>query len=189
MEEKDLFLNSHRIALVIPCVLFPYAILLFLYLLMIDQTIIETVFMNDALLPLGILILFLSVAFFLSVLTAIAALVNHWDAAYCAKMVFFVKLLQIPAYILIFILGVLFFITIFTFAFSIAFVIFDVVLIIMTGLMGTSAAVRAYKEDMCTFGQMVLLSIAQYIFCVDVFASLYLYLKTRKAQQGKEVLN
>lgn len=189
MKENNRFLNIHRIAWLFPCASFPYALLLFLYILFYRTEIIEKYFMNTVFIPLGILIGYLVIAFVFTVGVVFASLRDEWDSRFCSKIVLIIKLVQIPAYILIFILGTLFLITIFTFGISLAFVIFDVSLIIMTGLLGTAAVVRAYKEGKCSFLWAVFLSVSQYIFCIDVFVSLYLFFMVREKTNNIEVQN
>ncbi len=180
MEEKDIHSNYHRIAFVVPCVLYPYVILLFLYLLMGETELFGKLFNNDGFLGIGILILFLAVACIFALVAAMYGIFHEWDSLFCSKMVLAVKLLHIPAYIIIFLLGIMFSVMIFTFVISFLFIIFDVILITVTGMLGTTAAIRAYKEGKCSLKWAIFLSVCQYIFCIDVFVSLYLFCMVRE---------
>lgn len=91
-----------------------------------------------------------------------------------------VKLIQIPAYLAIFVLGVLFFISIFTYVFSIFFILYDAAAILLTGLIGVAAVIRAHAEGRATDAFAVINGILQFIFCVDVVSSIVVYVRARK---------
>lgn len=91
-----------------------------------------------------------------------------------------IKLVQIPAYLAIFVLGVLFFLTIFTYAFSVFFVLFDCITIFLTGFVGLTANLRAYKERKCSGSFAALNSVCQFVFCIDVISAVVVYICSRK---------
>ena len=100
-----------------------------------------------------------------------------------SKTAFFnmlIKLVQIPAYLAIFVLGVLFFLTIFTYAFSVFFVLFDCITIFLTGLVGLTANLRLYKERKCSGSFAALNSVCQFVFCIDVISAVIVYICSRK---------
>lgn len=84
------------------------------------------------------------------------------------------------AYLAIFVLGVLFFITIFTYAFSVFFVLFDCITIFLTGLVGLTANLRLYKERKCSGSFAALNSVCQFVFCIDVISAVVVYICSRK---------
>ena len=69
-----------------------------------------------------------------------------------AKTAVTVKLCQIPAYILIFLLGVAFFFSIFTFAFSLALAVLDGLALLLSGLLTVAAVIRADRQGIYSFG-------------------------------------
>ena len=79
-----------------------------------------------------------------------------------------------------FVLGVLFFLTIFTYAFSVFFVLFDCITIFLTGLVGLTANLRVYKERKCSGSFAALNSVCQFIFCIDVISAVVVYICSRK---------
>ena len=91
-----------------------------------------------------------------------------------------IKLVQIPAYLAIFVLGVLFFLTIFTYAFSVFFVLFDCITIFLTGFVGLTANLRVYKERKCSGSFAALNSVCQFVFCIDVISAVVVYICSRK---------
>ena len=79
-----------------------------------------------------------------------------------------------------FVLGVLFFLTIFTYAFSVFFVLFDCITIFLTGLVGLTANLRLYKERKCSGSFAALNSVCQFVFCIDVISAVIVYICSRK---------
>ncbi len=160
-----------------------------MYLLISKTATFGELFMDNALIGIAILIAFLLIAVLFAVTVSLTALKNEWDSIFWSKAVMLVKLLHIPAYIAIFILGVLFAITIFTFAISLVFVVLDLLLIATTGFMATTAAWRAYKEGKLSLKKAIFLSIFQYIYCIDVFASMYMYFYVEGKSIASEAKN
>ena len=107
-------------------------------------------------------------------------LAKGWGARQTAFFNMLIKLVQIPAYLAIFVLGVLFFLTIFTYAFSVFFVLFDCITIFLTGLVGLTANLRLYKERKCSGSFAALNSVCQFVFCIDVISAVIVYICSRK---------
>lgn len=93
------------------------------------------------------------------------------------------KLIQIPSYIVIFVLGVLLTITIFTFAFSILMFFFDYLTLIMTGLINSAAVINASRKKAVSFGKNIWIIILQFVFCADVVASIIFYIKIKNIRR------
>ena len=147
-----------RFLLLIPVMIQPYILLFALYSIFINQYIVERFFGGN-----GLWLLF--VIFVTIVISFICTLI---------------KLVQIPAYLAIFVLGVLFFLTIFTYAFSVFFVLFDCITIFLTGLVGLTANLRLYKERKCSGSFAALNSVCQFVFCIDVISAVIVYICSRK---------
>lgn len=97
-----------------------------------------------------------------------------------AKSAMITKLIQVPAYTTILVLGVLLAITAFTIPFSIGLFLFDSLTLFLTGLLTAAAAINAVRQGFVTAMDCVLIMVLQFIFCIDVVASIILYLKLRK---------
>ena len=111
-------------------------------------------------------------------------LAKKWDAKKVALANMIVKLIQIPAYVVTFLLGVIFILTIFTYALSFLLVLFDCLTIILTGLTGACAAIRSYKEQKTTIAFSVANGILQFIFCADVVCSILLFVKCKTQKKA-----
>ncbi len=158
--------------LLIPAGIFPYVLLISLYCLF-----------SETLTPLfliGVLFLLFLVAFICNAVFVSLSMVQKWNAKGIALANMVVKLIQIPAYLAIFVLGVLFFISIFTYVFSIFFILYDAAAILLTGLIGVAAVIRAHAEGRATDAFAVINGILQFIFCVDVVSSIVVYVRARK---------
>ena len=94
-----------------------------------------------------------------------------------------VKLVQIPAYAGILLLGMGFSLTVY-FAVNVVFFLFDVLTIALSGLLGVAAVSRAQEEGIFTKYHAERLGIFQFIFCVDVVASMISYCRLRRAEKS-----
>ena len=94
-----------------------------------------------------------------------------------ARAVMIVKLVQIPAYAWILLLTVYF-------AVNVVFFLFDVLTIALSGLLGVAAVSRAQEKGIFTKYHAERLGIFQFIFCVDVVASMISYCRLRRAKKS-----
>ena len=168
--------------LLLPGAVFPYMVLLSLYGLF-SGFFVNTIYQNPLLL-IPTLFLFFILALGCSIIFFAMGLAKKWDAKKVALANMIVKLIQIPAYVVTFLLGVICILTIFTYALSFLLVLFDCLTIILTGLTGACAAIRSYKEQKTTIAFSVANGILQFIFCADVVCSILLFVKckTQKKQ-------
>ena len=101
---------------------------------------------------------------------------GEWDTRSIALANMAVKLLQIPAYVLWFILGASMFLFGF---FAVSFVV-DAMTIVLSGLVGLAAVLRCRKAGILTRSQAVRYGVLQFVFCVDVVSAIILYGKTKE---------
>lgn len=163
--------------LLLPGAAFPYMVLLSLYGLF-SGFFVNTIYQNPLLL-IPTLFLFFILALGCSIIFFAMGLAKKWDAEKVALANMIVKLIQIPAYIVTFLLGAIFILTVFTYALSFLLVLFDCLTIILTGLTGACAAIRSYKEQKTTIAFSVANGILQFIFCADVVCCILLFVKCK----------
>lgn len=171
------------IGLIFPLIL-PYVFLLGMGgILFFDGKIIEGVFGNFPNFVLFVIGLFL-LALIAVIVTATLAIARKWDGREVAKANMIVKLLQIPAYILIFAEGVYFSFSmmLLTPVAGVLFMLFDCTVIFMTGSIGAIATVRCYKEYGLDKKFAIILGIGQFIFCVDVVCAVLVFLSAGKSR-------
>ena len=89
-----------------------------------------------------------------------------------------VKLIQIPAYIFIFMIGILCMVMIFTIGISFVLLLLDALSIGLTGLFAIAAFQNLNREGMITRKAQFIYSIASFLFCVDVIIAVIGYRKS-----------
>jgi cytochrome b561 len=106
-------------------------------------------------------------------------LVKRRSAQEVAHINMIIKLLHIPAYIILFAMGLLGLITIFTAGISIVLMIMDCMTIFLTGLLGLGGIIRGLSENKLSKKESVIHAIFQFIFCVDIISSIIVYRRIR----------
>jgi hypothetical protein len=102
-----------------------------------------------------------------------------------ARVNMVVRLLQIPGYIINFIVGMLFMITIFTMAISLMLAFIDMLCLVATGILGTAAVMSAVKEGKMPVRAAFFASIFNYIYCLDVVYAIVLFVYLAAKRVGK----
>jgi len=161
-------------------ILFPYMII-FAIVCIFTGFLMETVFGYNVFVLIAALLILYIAAFICSAVVFIRSLVKKRSAIELLRMNMIIKLVHIPAYVLIFLLGFAFFMTIFTFAFTIALMILDVMTIVLTGLLGLSGVIRGYSENKLSQNAAIVHGILQFVFCLDVASAIIAYRKAKKA--------
>jgi len=165
--------------------IFPYLIL-FALICMFTNTFMETVFQNNGFYLIFTLIAVYIIASASSIIFFVKSIfkkVNSQELLYTNMII---KLIQIPAYILIFVFGLLCLLTIFTIAISIVLMIFDCIAIFLTGLIGMAGIIRCFIENKITKKTAIIYAVLQFIFCADVIACVKIYRKVKRLN-GKGV--
>lgn len=152
--------------LIIPTLIFPYLLLFCMYC-------IFSGFLMD-LFDGFILVMILYVLGFL----ILACICNIIYIALChkdgtlLKTSMIVKIAQVPAYIAIFILGVLFMTTIFTIGFTLFFIIYDIISVFLSGMIGLGGmALKKGKRPV-----FIVLGLLQTVMVIDLPISIVTYL-------------
>ncbi|QQO10867.1 hypothetical protein [Breznakiella homolactica] len=89
-----------------------------------------------------------------------------------------IKLIQIPAYVLIFLAGLLLLSTIFTMGISVVLMVLDIMAVFLSGLIGLAGVIRGFLEKKISKKASVIHGFLQFIFCADVISSIILYKKS-----------
>ena len=181
-------MNSKRIWLMIPGILFPYIVIAHLVLLFCSPDRMYEVFGPFAILYFFIPAAYLLVAFPLCVVSFICSIKNKWDSVSLAKTAMIIKLIHIPAYIAIFALSIGFVLSIWLIGAVFLMVFCDYVTLIMSSSLSIASVVNAKKENKLTFGNSVWLTVSQLIFCVDVVMAIVIYNRLRKTPAEESVL-
>jgi hypothetical protein len=161
-------------------ILFPYLILLALVCIFTQNIIMEKVFQNNTLYLVLLLIILYIFALIFTIIVFIKNIILKQDSQKLLKINMTIKLIHIPAYVLIFFASLLSFMTIFTMGFSIAFFVFDCMTIFLTGLIGLSGLIRCLIENKLPKKTIILNAILLFVFCLDVISSIIIYKKIKK---------
>ena len=138
----------------------------------------KQLFHNSVFVPLFVLLLFGVVMYILNIIFIIQAKDGRWSAKELARTNMIVKLIQIPAYIFIFIIGLLCTVMIFTIGISFVLVLIDAFSIGLTGLFATASFQNLNREGTITRKTQLIYSIASFLFCVDVIIAVIGYCKS-----------
>ncbi|MBU5627059.1 hypothetical protein KQI82_09085 [Oscillibacter sp. MSJ-2] len=159
----------------LPCTVFPYSLLVGLLCFLKGLGNVGEVF---GFLPyLFLLSLACSIAFL------ILSILRKWDSekiSFCNMMV---KIVQIPAYGLIFVLGLLSFSTLFTMGLSVFLLLFDLLSILLTGLIGVAGTVRCYAEGKISRRFAIWIGLLQFVFCADVISAVVLFARAKSGSR------
>lgn len=180
---KKLFLISIPIVLVPYLALFALATVFFSTDLPFFNYIMQSVFDSNALYLIAALFLYCILTGMLSIVCFFVSIYKKWDAISLAKTAMIMKLVQVPAYVLIFALGAVFVITIFTIPFSIGLFVIDCLSVFMTGLFVVSSVIATIKSNTFTLKEVIWVILLQFIFCADVISSIVFYIKLKRANK------
>ncbi|MBR4350758.1 MAG: hypothetical protein IKP98_00815 [Bacilli bacterium] len=141
------------------------------------DTIWEKVFNYNAYIPMGVLLGLVFITFILNIIFFIKSLKNKDDTS---KSNMIVKLISIPAYIIIFITCIVCLMTIFTFIISFLLAIFSYICLIMTGLYAVSTYKKLKDKNVITKKEFIIFSILSFIYISDIIVSIIAYKKQKK---------
>ncbi len=167
-----------------PTMLMPYVVLLSLSFIFLNNPVskffMEKVFGGFALWLILTVALFAVIAVVCTLIYFFTSVAKNADVVALSKYIMIIKLIQIPAYVLIFVLGLMFLITIFTMPFSIVLFFIDCLVLGLTGLISVGVIILSVRQKYCTWKEVLWIAICQFIFCVDVVASVVLFNKIKR---------
>lgn len=172
--------------LALPVLLFPYSLFLGMVCLY-TPAVMETVFFNNGYLLIAAIAAYAFVAFVFSCVLALLALRKKEAGFSMAWLNMIVKLCQVPAYCVIFVLGCIFFVTVLGIGFTIFFFLFDCVAIGMTGLIGAVSVFRAFAEKKLTKKECIVFALLQFVFVADIVACILLFVRLCERRAGEEL--
>ena len=140
----------------------------------------ENIFQDNVLFVLLFLIILYAVALICTTVLFITIIAKKWDSREALRINMLIKLIQVPAYLIIFIIGLACLLTIFTLGFSIILFILDIMTIFLTGLIGVAGIKRAHVENKLSTKAATKYGISQFIFCADVISAILVYRKVKE---------
>ncbi len=137
--------------------------------------------MNGSFIIFGLLLLYLVRLAALAVggLTALSCLMKERSAREVLAVNLTVKLLQIPAYLLIFVCGAVNLLFILTAYVALSMFVTDLFTVATTGLIGAAGVIRAKNEGFIDGLTAVILGVLQFIFVADIVAAIIALVKAK----------
>ena len=172
---KDSY-HMKKFILLLPGLLCPYILLILMFCFFIINSSFIGENLPVVLLSFAALIV---ISIICSLIYVVLGLCRKWDSRETAFISLLIKVLQIPSYVLIFGIGCIFILTIFTYAISFILVIFDCLTIFITGLTGLLSVTRCYRDGKLTKLFAFVCGFCQFIFCIDVISAAVVYVKAR----------
>lgn len=129
-------------------------------------------FHNNIFVPLSFLLVFGTVMYIINILFFLKARNRTWSSLALARTNLIVKLIQIPAYLLIFGMGLLCMVMIFTIGISFVLMLLDAFALGMTGLFAVTVFYILRKEKKITGKMQTFYSLTSFLFCVDVIIAI-----------------
>ncbi len=145
----------------------------------------ENLFSNNIFVPLILLLFFGILMYIINILFLLQARQGRWSARELARTNMIVKLAQIPAYVFIFVVGVICMIMIFTVGITFMFALLDAFSLGMTGLYALAVFYRLRKEYIISTKMQICYALASFVFCADVIAAILGYRICANAEQQK----
>jgi hypothetical protein len=161
--------------------LFPYLII-FALICIFKGYFMDTVFHNNAYSLLLTLIVLYVAALVCAVIAFITSFEKKIKILEVLRINMIMKLIHIPAYLFIFVVGLLCMLSIFTIGITIVLMIFDGMTIVLSGLIGLGGVIRSLRENKISKKAAVIHGILQFVFCADIINSIVMY-RTIKATE------
>jgi hypothetical protein len=161
-------------------ILFPY-IVLSAFICLFSNAFMDTVFKNNGLYLFLTLMIIYIIAFVCSIILFITNIVFKRDSLQLLRINMIIKIIHIPAYVLIFLFGLLCLITIFSAWITLILMVFDIITIFLTGLIGFGGIIRGVIENKISKKTAAIYAVLQFVFCFDVISSILLYRKIKTA--------
>jgi hypothetical protein len=135
----------------------------------------DTIFNNNAFSFLFILIIVFVAALVCALAVFITGFTKKKNSLEVLRINMIIKLIHVPAYLLIFVFGLLCTLTIFTIGINIVLIIFDGMTIILSGLIGIGGIIRGLRENKISIKKAVLHGMLQFVYCADIISSIVIY--------------
>lgn len=172
-----------------PIILYPYIFLIGMLTLMGLLKVLDEETLNAMAGGLGISLILIALISLYTFICAILCIVyvvqllgKKHSALEVAKINRTIKCVQIPAYIINFVVGFIGATTVFGLGFALIAVIVDFIAICMTGLFGAVTALKLHKQGGISGGGAVVCGLGSFIYCIDVLIALILPAKCKKTE-------
>lgn len=175
-------MNAKRIWLIIPALLMPYIIVTLLVIMIFATDMLDD---GRMLYVIAGLFGYTVIAIVLNLVYFFVAIIKKWDVLFLAKTAMVMKLIQIPAYIGIFVLGAAAMITIISMPLAIALAEIDFLMLVMSGSSIIAASITMFRRQEISLWVVCGMVLSQFVFCVDVVMAIAFYVRLKRAGENK----
>ena len=179
-------MNKKAFILLLPSALLQYVTLLCMAIIFFCtrnsamQFVMERIFDSNIFVLIAVFLIYFVTSFVLAIICYIIAFVKSPEPLALAKTATIIKLIQIPAYIVNFVLSILFIITIFTIGFAVVLLAVNCVCLFISGALNILAMFIAVRKGVLKTGECILYAVFQFVFCLDIVSSVLLCRKLNK---------
>lgn len=168
----------------IPVIVYPYIYVVILAVFLMFMNVLPSDSSDVTMLVLLIVaVIYNLYSFVIVIVNAVQGARGKMTARQAARMNLIIKGIQIPAYIMHFILG---FIGLAMSVWGIGIVLWalliDLLTILLTGISSIGCSIRMRKEGILSTAAAILMGIGCFIYCVDVVIAIVYVVKARKKQ-------
>lgn len=181
---NEVIVVKKKFWMLVPAICLPYLALIGFFT-PFSVFLVESVFQNNLLWALAVLGILCLLTLAVSIVYFVLAVRKGWDALTMAKYAMILKLAQVPAYAVIFVLGVVLLITIFTIPISIGLWLLDCFTLLLSGIFMVAAVINSVRQGVFTPRDVQWFAVLQLFFCLDVVAAVVFYRKLKK-KKGEE---
>ena len=168
----------------IPVILYPYIYIFILGGFFAFMNVLSEDYYNIALLGLLIIaVIYNLYSFIIVIVNAVQGAKGKMTAREAARMNLIIKGVQIPAYILHFILGFMgLALSVWGIGFILWAILIDLLTILLTGISSIGCSIRMHKEGILSTAAAIFMGIGSFIYCADVVIAIVYMVKARKKQ-------
>ena len=170
----------------IPVILYPYIYVVILAVFLMFMNILPENYSDAALLGLLIIaIIYNLYSFIIVIVNAVQTAKGKLTARQAARMNLIIKGIQIPAYIMHFILGFIG-LAMSVWGIGIVFwaILIDLLTILLTGISSIGCSIRMRREGILSTAAAILMGIGCFIYCADVVIAIVYVVKTKKQKNA-----
>ena len=168
----------------IPVIIYPYIYVVILAVFLVFMRALPSDYNDLALLGLMIVaVIYNLYSFIVVIVNAVQCAKGKLTARQSARMNLIIKGVQIPAYIMHFVLG---FVGLAMSVWGIGIVLWailiDLLTILLTGISSIGCSIRMRKEGLLSTAAAILMGIGSFIYCADLVIAIVYVVKARKKQ-------
>lgn len=143
----------------------------------------NNLFNNNVFIPLALIIIFYFISLILNIIYCVKTINSNIELNDLIKSNRTVKLIQMPAYIIIFILGVICILAILTIPFAFVLAFFSFASLLMSGIYAVTCYKKLKDKAIISNKSFILYSLLSFVYIADLFVAIIVYKKYYKLRR------